>query len=259
MFNGGITFHETLRNELDKVLAQSISEQRLNKHICVNFTPLDAVAGGLPKGKVTVLAGEQELCSDILANVVLLASASCSVLYVPLHAACLRNAVEKLVLIEANVVDAGKPYTTVERLAIADAVETIRNRGNLGVFQIDCLTLPLLFETLSGELSDDGTFIDGDNLLIVIDGLTMLDDDASLNSIIRGLDSMIGPRAAILTSSTCDFEALRSDLGNAGCIVAVREASVSCKSTGIELNPIKGCSGSNSTTVSLSESGKVFA
>ena len=80
-------------------------------------------------------------------------------------------------------------------------VEAIRatmrlKQRNLGIFAEDNMTMDLLTSWLLGDQTWNRAVLE--NIVVVIDGLEMLDDNRPVNAILRDLRNMLSPTAAIL-------------------------------------------------------------
>ena len=80
-------------------------------------------------------------------------------------------------------------------------VETIRatmrlKQRNLGIFVEDNLTMDLLTSWLLGDQTWNRAVLE--NIVVVIDGLEMLDDNRPINAALRDLRNMLSPTSAIL-------------------------------------------------------------
>ena len=67
---------------------------------------------------------------------------------------------------------------------------------NLGIFVEDNMTMNLLTSWLLGDQTWNRAVLE--NIVVVIDGLEMLDDRRPVNAVLRDLRNMLGPTSAIL-------------------------------------------------------------
>ena len=80
-------------------------------------------------------------------------------------------------------------------------VEAIRatmrlKQRNLGIFVEDNMTMDLLTSWVLGDQTWNRAVLE--NIVVVIDGLEMLDDNHPINAVLRDLRNMLSPTAAIL-------------------------------------------------------------
>lgn len=80
-------------------------------------------------------------------------------------------------------------------------VEAIRatmrlKQRNLGIFVEDNMTMDLLTSWLLGDQTWNRAVLE--NIVVVIDGLEMLDDNRPINAVLRDLRNMLSPTSAIL-------------------------------------------------------------
>lgn len=152
----------------------------------------DALGGGVGLGKLSVIGGAHEDVSNVLAHAVLRLSEQCAVLYVPIRERE-EDAIARLIRAEMGT---KVPEDSEER-----QVETIRatmrlKQCNLGIFVEDNMTMDLLTSWLLGDQTWNRAVLE--NIVVVIDGLEMLDDNRPVNAILRDLCNMLGPTSAIL-------------------------------------------------------------
>lgn len=67
---------------------------------------------------------------------------------------------------------------------------------NLGIFAEDNMTMDLLTSWLLGDQTWNRAVLK--NIVVVIDGLEMLDDNRPINAVLRDLRNMLSPTSAIL-------------------------------------------------------------
>lgn len=152
----------------------------------------DALGGGVGLGKLSVIGGAHEDVSNVLAHAVLRLSEQCAVLYVPIRERE-EDAIARLIRAEMGT---KVPEDSEER-----QVETIRatmrlKQCNLGIFVEDNMTMDLLTSWLLGDQTWNRAALK--DVVVVIDGLEMLDDNRSVNAILRDLRNMLSPTSAIL-------------------------------------------------------------
>lgn len=183
-------FHSRLVSGLDRVMETSVLEapRVLKTDILVD----DALGGGIGLGKLSVIGGAHEDVSNVLAHAVLRLSEQCAVLYVPIRERE-EDAIARLIRAEMGT---KVPEDSEER-----QVETIRatmrfKQCNLGIFVEDNMTMDLLTSWLLGDQTWNRAVLK--DVVVVIDGLEMLDDNRPVNAILRDLRNMLSPTAAIL-------------------------------------------------------------
>lgn len=152
----------------------------------------DALGGGVGLGKLSVIGGAHEDVSNVLAHAVLCLSEQCTVLYVPMRE-CEEDAITRLIRAEMD--------DKVSEDSEEQQVETIRatmrlKQRNLGIFTEDNMTMDLLTSWLLGDQTWNRAALK--DVVVVIDGLEMLDDNRPVNAILRDLRNMLSPTAAIL-------------------------------------------------------------
>ena len=152
----------------------------------------DALGGGVGLGKLSVIGGAHEDVSNVLAHAVLRLSEQCAVLYVPIRERE-EDAIARLIRAEMGT---KVPEDSEER-----QVETIRatmhlKQRNLGIFAEDNMTMDLLTSWLLADQTWYRAVLK--DVVVVIDGLEMLDDNRPVNAILRDLRNMLSPTSAIL-------------------------------------------------------------
>lgn len=152
----------------------------------------DALGGGVGLGKLSVIGGAHEDVSNVLAHAVLRLSEQCAVLYVPIRERE-EDAIARLIRAEMGT---KVPEDSEER-----QVETIRatmhlKQRNLGIFAEDNMTMDLLTSWLLADQTWNRAVLK--DVVVVIDGLEMLDDNRPVNAILRDLRNMLSPTSAIL-------------------------------------------------------------
>lgn len=185
-------FHSRLVSGLDRVMETSVLEA---PRVLKTGMPVDdALGGGVGLGKLSVIGGAHEDVSNVLVYVALRLSEQCAVLYVPIRERE-EDAIARLIRAEMDDKVSGDPEE--------QQVETIRatmrlKQRNLGIFAEDNMTMDLLTSWLLGDQTWNRAVLE--NIVVVIDGLEMLDDNRPVNAILRDLHNMLSPTSAILAS-----------------------------------------------------------
>lgn len=152
----------------------------------------DALGGGVGLGKLSVIGGAHEDVSNVLAHAVLRLSEQCAVLYVPIRERE-EDAIARLIRAEMGV----KLPADLEEQQVEAIRATMRlKQRNLGIFVEDNMTMDLLTSWLLGDQTWNRAVLK--DVVVVIDGLEMLDDNRPVNAILRDLRNMLSPTAAIL-------------------------------------------------------------
>ena len=183
-------FRNRLVSGLDRRMETSLFETP-----CVLKTGMsvdDALGGGVGLGKLSVIGGAHEDVSNVLAHAVLRLSERCAVLYMPIWERE-EDAIARLIRAEMD--------DKVSEDSEEQQVETIRatmrlKQRNLGIFAEDNMTMDLLTSWLLGDQTWNRAVLK--DVVVVIDGLEMLDDNLPVNAILRDLRNMLSPTAAIL-------------------------------------------------------------
>ena len=183
-------FRNRLVSGLDRRMETSLFETP-----CVLKTGMsvdDALGGGVGLGKLSVIGGAHEDVSNVLAHAVLRLSERCAVLYMPIWERE-EDAIARLIRAEMD--------DKVSEDSDEQQVETIRatmrlKQRNLGIFAEDNMTMDLLTSWLLGDQTWNRAVLK--DVVVVIDGLEMLDDNRPVNAILRDLRNMLSPTAAIL-------------------------------------------------------------
>ena len=155
--------------------------------------PVDnALGGGVGLGKLSVIGGAHEGISNVLAHAVLRLSEQCAVLYMPIWERE-EDAIARLVRAEMD----GKVSDDPEEQQVETIRATMRlKQRNLGIFVEDNMTMDLLTSWLLGDQTWNRAVLE--NIVVVIDGLEMLDDNRPINAILRDLRNILSPTSAIL-------------------------------------------------------------
>ena len=106
---------------------------------------------------------------------------------------------------------------------LAHAVLRLRQR-NLGIFAEDNMTMDLLTSWLLGDQTWNRAVLK--DVVVVIDGLEMLDDNRPINAALRDLRNMLSPTSAILAGCFAaegreDDETFAETHSNADALVCI--------------------------------------
>ncbi|MBS7183926.1 MAG: hypothetical protein KH035_00995 [Collinsella sp.] len=183
-------FHDRLTSELDHVMETSVFEAL---QVLKTGTPVDDIlGGGIGLGKLSVIGGAHEDVSNVLAHAVLCLSEQCTVLYVPMRERE-EDAVARLIRAEMGA----KVPKDLEEQQVETVRATMRlKQRNLGIFVEDNMTIDLLTSWMLGDQAWNRAVLE--NIVVVIDGLEMLDDNRPINAVLRDLRNMLSPTSAIL-------------------------------------------------------------
>lgn len=183
-------FRNRLASGLDRGMETSVLEA---PRVLRTGMPVDdALGGGVGLGKLSVISGAHEDVSNVLVYAALRLSEQCAVLYVPIRERE-EDAIARLVRAEMN----GKVSEDPEEQQVETIRATMRlKQRNLGIFAEDNMTMDLLTSWLLGDQTWNRAVLE--NIVVVIDGLEMLDDNRPVNAILRDLRNMLSPTAAIL-------------------------------------------------------------
>lgn len=183
-------FRDRLASGLDRGMETSVLEA---PRVLKTDMPVDgALGGGVELGKLSVIGGAHEDVSNVLAHAILRLSEQCLVLYVPIRERE-EDAIARLIRAEMD----GKMPEDPEEQRVEAIRATMRlKQRNLGIFVEDNMTMDLLTSWLLG----DRTWIKAalKDVVAVIDGLEMLDDNRPMNAVLRDLRNMLSPTSAIL-------------------------------------------------------------
>ena len=183
-------FRNRLVSGLDRRMETSLFETP-----CVLKTGMsvdDALGGGVGLGKLSVIGGAHEDVSNVLAHAVLRLSERCAVLYMPIWERE-EDAIARL--IRAEMDDKVSEDSEEQQVEAIRATMRLKQR-NLGIFAEDNMTMDLLTSWLLGDQTWNRAVLK--DVVVVIDGLEMLDDNRPVNAILRDLRNMFSPTAAIL-------------------------------------------------------------
>ena len=186
-------FRDRLSARLDRAMEAPVFEA---PRVLKTGMPVDdALGGGVGLGKLSVIGGAHEDVSNVLAHAALCLSEQCAVLYVPIRERE-EDAIARLIRAEMG---AKVPEDSEGRRVEAIRATMRLKQRNLGIFVEDNMTMDLLTSWLLG----DQTWIRAvlKDVVLVIDGLEMLDDNRPVNAILRDLRNMLSPTSAILAGS----------------------------------------------------------
>lgn len=183
-------FHSRLVSGLDRVMETSVLEA---PRVLKTGMPVDdALGGGVGLGKLSVIGGAHEDVSNVLAYAALRLSEQCAVLYMPIRERE-EDAIARLIRAEMGV----KLPADLEEQQVEGIRATMRlKQRNLGIFAEDNMTMDLLTSWLLGDQTWNRAVLK--DIVVVIDGLEMFDDNRPVNAILRDLRNMLSPTAAIL-------------------------------------------------------------
>lgn len=183
-------FHSRLVSGLDRGMETSVLEA---PRVLKTGMPVDdALGGGVGLGELSVIGGAHEDVSNVLAHAVLCLSEQCTVLYVPMRERE-EDAVARLIRAEMGV----KVPGDLEERRVEAILATVRlKQRNLGMFAEDNMTKDLLTSWLLGNQTWGRAVLK--DVVVVIDGLEMLDDNRPINAVLRDLRNMLSPTSAIL-------------------------------------------------------------
>lgn len=183
-------FRDRLASGLDRGMETSVLEA---PRVLKTDMPVDgALGGGVELGKLSVIGGAHEDVSNVLAHAALCLSEQCAVLYVPVWERE-EDAIARLIRAEMD----GKIPEDPEKQQVEAIRATMRlKQHNLGIFVEDNMTMDLLTSWLLGDRTWIKAALKG--IVVVIDGLEMLDDNRPVNTILRDLRNMLSPTSAIL-------------------------------------------------------------
>lgn len=183
-------FRNRLVSGLDRRMETSLFETP-----CVLKTGMsvdDALGGGVGLGKLSVIGGAHEDVSNVLVYAALRLSEQCAVLYMPIRE-CEEDAIARLIRAEMD----DKVSEDPEERQVEAIRATMRlKQRNLGIFVEDNMTMDLLTSWLLGDQTWNRAVLK--DVVVVIDGLEMLDDNRPINAALRDLRNMLSPTSAIL-------------------------------------------------------------
>lgn len=183
-------FRNRLASGLDRGVEMSLFETS-----CVLKTGMpvdDALGGGVGLGKLSVIGGAHEDVSNVLVYAALRLSEQCAVLYMPIWERE-EDAIARLIRAEMD----GKVSEDPEEQQVETIRATMRlKQRNLGIFVEDNMTMDLLTSWLLGDQTWNRAVLRG--VVVVIDGLEMLDDNRPINAVLRDLRNMLSSTSALL-------------------------------------------------------------
>lgn len=183
-------FRNRLVSGLDRSMETSVLEA---PRVLKTGMPVDdALGGGVGLGKLSVISGAHEGISNVLAHAVLRLSEQCAVLYMPIRERE-EDAVARLIRAEMG---AKVPGDLEERRVEAILATVCLKQRNLGMFAEDNMTMDLLTSWLLGNRTWGRAVLK--DVVVVIDGLEMLDGNRPINAVLRDLRNMLSPTSAIL-------------------------------------------------------------
>ena len=183
-------FRNRLASGLDRGVETSVLEA---PRVLKTGMPVDdALGGGIGLGKLSVIGGAHEGVSNVLAHAVLRLSEQCAVLYVPIRERE-EDAIARLIRAEMGT---KVPEDSEERQVEAIRATMRLKQRNLGIFAEDNMTMDLVTSWLLGDQMWNRAVLK--DVVAVIDGLEMLDDNRPINAVLRDLRNMLSPTSAIL-------------------------------------------------------------
>ena len=183
-------FYSRLVSGLDRVMETPALEA---PRVLKTGMPVDdALGGGIGLGKLSVIGGAHEDVSNVLVYAALRLSEQRAVLYMPI-----REREEDAIarLIRAEMDDKVSEDPVEQQVEAIRATMRLKQR-NLGIFVEDNMTMDLLTSWLLGDQMWNRAVLK--DVMVVIDGLEMLDDNRPVNAILRDLRNMLSPTSAIL-------------------------------------------------------------
>lgn len=183
-------FRNRLASGLDRGVETSVLEA---PRVLKTGMPVDdALGGGVGLGRLSVIGGAHEDVSNVLVHAALRLSEQCAVLYMSIRERE-EDAIARLIRAEMGA----KVPKDLEEQQVETVRATMRlKQRNLGIFAEDNMTMDLVTSWLLGDQTWNRAVLE--NIVVVIDGLEMLDDNRPINAILRDLRNMLGPTSAIL-------------------------------------------------------------
>lgn len=183
-------FHNRLVSGFDRGMETSVLE--VPRVLKTGMPVDDALGGGVGLGRLSVIGGAHEDVSNVLVHAALRLSEQCAVLYMPIRERE-EDAIARLIRAEMD----GKLLEDPEEQQVETIRATMRfKQRNLGIFVEDNMTMDLLTSWLLGDQTWNRAVLK--DVVVVIDGLEMLDDNRPVNAILRDLRNMLSPTSAIL-------------------------------------------------------------
>lgn len=183
-------FRDRLASGLDRGVETSVFEAP--RVLKTGMSVDGALGGGIGLGKLSVIGGAHEDVSNVLVHAALRLSEQCPVLYVPIRERE-EDAIDRLIRAE---MDDKMPEDPEEQQVEAIRATMRLKQRNLGIFVEDNMTMNLLTSWLLGDQTWSRAVLE--NIVVVIDGLEMLDDRRPVNAVLRDLRNMLSPTSAIL-------------------------------------------------------------
>lgn len=183
-------FRDRLASGLDRGMETLVLE--VPRVLKTDMTVDGALGGGVELGKLSVIGAAHEDVSNVLAHAALRLSGQCVVLYVPVRERE-EDAVARLIRAEMGTKVPEDPE--VRQVEAIRATMRLKQR-NLGIFAEDNMTMNLLTCWLLGDRMWIRAALE--DVVVVIDGLEMLDDKRRVNAILRDLRNMLSPTSTIL-------------------------------------------------------------
>ena len=183
-------FHNRLVSGLDRGMETSVLEV---PRVLKTGVPVDdALGGGVGLGKLSVIGGAHEDVSNMLVYAALRLSEQCAVLYMPIRERE-EGAIARLIRTEMD----GRLLEDPEEQQVETIRATMRlKQRNLGIFAEDNMTMDLVTSWLLGDQTWNRAALK--DVVVVIDGLEMFDDNRPVNAILRNLRNMLSPTSSIL-------------------------------------------------------------
>lgn len=183
-------FHNRLVSGLDRGMETSVLEA---PRVLKTGMPVDdALGGGVGLGKLSVIAGAHGDVSNVLVHAALRLCEQCAVLYMPIRERE-EDAIARLIRAEMD----GRLLEDPEEQQVETIRATMRlKQRNLGIFAEDNMTMDLVTSWLLGDQTWNRTALK--DVVVVIDGLEMFDDNRPVNAILRDLRNMLSPTSSIL-------------------------------------------------------------
>lgn len=183
-------FHNRLVSGLDRGMETSVLE--VPRVLKTGMPVDDALGGGVGLGRLSVIGGAHEDVSNVLVHAALRLSEQCAVLYMPILERE-EDAIARLIRAEMD----GKLLEDPEEQQVETIRATMRlKQRNLGISVEDNMTMDLVTSWLLGDQTWNRAALK--DVVVVIDGLEMFDDNRPVNAILRDLRNMLGPTSAIL-------------------------------------------------------------
>lgn len=183
-------FHNRLVSGLDRGMETSVREAP--RVLKTGMPVVDALGGGVGLGKLSVIGGAHEDVSNVLVHAALRLSEQRAVLYMPI-----REREEDAIarLIRAEMDDKVSEDPEEQQVETIRATMRLKQRS-LGIFVEDNMTMDLVTSWLLGDQTWNRAVLK--DVVVVIDGIEMLDDNRPVNAIQRDLRNMLSPTSAIL-------------------------------------------------------------